>query len=74
MADPSPPPLAWVKDARGAPRGFHATCAKWLKLEAADFSREPYHTEICLCCGRFLTNAPSDLHGPPNIDPKILLS
>jgi len=63
----------WVTDTEGNLRGLHATCARWLKLEAEVTDREPYHTEICLGCGRFLDAPAPEREGTAPIDGKSLL-
>jgi hypothetical protein len=54
----------WVKDTQGKMRGLHASCAKWMQLEPEENDgRKPYHTELCLGCGRFLDAVPPEREG-----------
>ncbi|HLY64833.1 MAG TPA: hypothetical protein VKU60_04800 [Chloroflexota bacterium] len=73
MADETPE-VVWVKNAEGKLRGFHGTCAQWLKLEGSTESRPAYHTELCRGCGRFLDATPPEHTGPPPEDVGMLLN
>ena len=63
----------WVKDSQGNLRGLHASCARWMQLEAEQTDRKPYHTEVCLGCGRFLDAVPPEREGVAPFDAKTLL-
>jgi hypothetical protein len=65
--------LVWVKNSKGELRGFHPACAQWLGISGGSESREPYHTELCRGCGRFLDAAPPEHTGPPPADIDVLL-
>ncbi len=63
----------WVHDTEGNLRGFHVVCAQWLQLTPEVTDRQPYHTEICRGCGRFMDAVPPDRTGVAPIDGKSLL-
>jgi hypothetical protein len=63
----------FVQDSQGKLRAMHSVCATWLQLEPVPSDRQPFHTEVCLGCGRFLDAAPPERTGTANVDGKSLL-
>jgi hypothetical protein len=63
----------WVTDSLGEPRAFHTSCGRWLGLEPEIIDRQPFHTEICRGCGRFLDAPPPDKSNSPPMDGKLVL-
>jgi hypothetical protein len=73
MAEGGGVQAVWVTDSEGNLRGLHASCAEWLLLKPEVTDRQPYHTEICLGCGRFLDAVPPEHTAKPNVDGRALL-